>query len=164
MKWKPANFEMCVVQQVSFVVPYRVLPQYTSVRYILFVNNKIITQQHYLIHNTTTPKYQLLDTQFEQYINTVKTTDCQATLRRLLKNGPPIYISDKHGLPLEEGDTHVTTLWFAVDNRERSGKLKGAVDGEERVKLWKELNEFLIEEGKEEGDDDDEEGADGGDE
>jgi hypothetical protein len=58
----------------------------------------------------------------------------------------------------------VTTLWFAVDNRERSGKLKGAVDGEERVKLWKELNEFLIEEGKEEGDDDDEEGADGGDE
>ncbi|KAL3773162.1 hypothetical protein ACHAWO_013769 [Cyclotella atomus] len=121
MKWKPANFEMCVVQQ-------------------------------------------LLDTQFEQYINTVKTTDCQATLRRLLKNGPPIYISDKHGLPLEEGDTHVTTLWFAVDNRERSGKLKGAVDGEERVKLWKELNEFLIEEGKEEGDDDDEEGADGGDE
>lgn len=88
----------------------------------------------------------------------MKTTDCQATLRRLLKNGPPIYISDKHGLPLDEGDTHVCNLWFAIDGKERSAKLKGAKDGEERQELWKELNEFLIEEGKEEGDDDDEEG------
>ncbi|KAL7517586.1 hypothetical protein ACHAWX_004948 [Stephanocyclus meneghinianus] len=115
MKWKPAQFELCVVQQ-------------------------------------------LLDTQFEQYIKSVKTTDCQATLRRLLKNGPPIYISDKHGLPLEEGDTHVCALWFAIDGQERTAKLKGAVEGEEREVLWKELNEFLIEEGKEEGDDDAEEG------
>ncbi|KAL3798980.1 hypothetical protein HJC23_005119 [Cyclotella cryptica] len=119
MKWKPAQFELCVVQQ-------------------------------------------LLDTQFEQYIKSVKTTDCQATLRRLLKNGPPIYISDKHGFPLEEGDTHVCTLWFAIDGQERTAKLKGAVEGEEREALWKELNEFLIEDGKEEGDDDTEEG-DGGD-
>jgi hypothetical protein len=100
---------------------------------------------------------QLLDTQFEQYINTVKTTDCQATLRRLLKNGPPIYISDKHGFPLDEGDTHICALWYAIDGKERSGKLKGAVDGTEREELWKELNEFLIEEGKEEEDDDAEE-------
>ncbi|EED87831.1 predicted protein, partial [Thalassiosira pseudonana CCMP1335] len=93
----------------------------------------------------------LLETQFTQYIEKVKTTDCQATLRRMLKDGPPIYISDKHGFELaEESDTHVCALWFAVDGKERSAKLKGAVDGEERESLWKELNAFLIEEGKEE--------------
>mmetsp|Transcript_9937 Transcript_9937/g.17647 ORF Transcript_9937/g.17647 Transcript_9937/m.17647 type:complete len:158 (+) Transcript_9937:76-549(+) len=113
MKWKPAQFELCVVQQ-------------------------------------------LLDSQFEQYISRVKKTDCQAELRRLLKTGPPIYISDKHSFPLEENDTHVSKLWFALDGKERSGKLKGAVEGEEREALWEELNEFIIEEGKEEGDEDEE--------
>ncbi|KAL9182322.1 hypothetical protein ACHAXT_012974 [Thalassiosira profunda] len=114
MKWKPAQFELCAVQQI-------------------------------------------LDTQFTQYIERVKTTDCQATLRRLLKTGPPVYISDKHGFPLEEGDTHVCKLWYALDGKERSAKLKGAVEGDERQTLWNELKEFIIEEGKEEGDDDDDE-------
>jgi hypothetical protein len=102
---------------------------------------------------------QLLDSQFHDFINTVKTTDCQATLRRLLAAGPPIYIFDKHALPLEEGDTHVVKLWYASDNKERSAKLDGAVEGEERQKLWDELKQFIIVEGKEEGDDDDGEGT-----
>jgi hypothetical protein len=113
---------------------------------------------HKIIQQLYKPK--LLETQFTQYIEKVKTTDCQATLRRMLKDGPPIYISDKHGFELaEESDTHVCALWFAVDGKERSAKLKGAVDGEERESLWKELNAFLIEDGKEEGDDDDENDA-----
>mmetsp|Transcript_32150 Transcript_32150/g.58919 ORF Transcript_32150/g.58919 Transcript_32150/m.58919 type:complete len:160 (+) Transcript_32150:210-689(+) len=114
MKWKPAQFELCVVQQ-------------------------------------------LLDSQFEQYIDRVKKTDCQAELRRLLKTGPPIYVSDKHAFPLddENNDTHVCKLWYALDGKERSGKLKGALEGDERDALWEELKEFIIEEGKEEGDDDD---------
>ena len=100
--------------------------------------------------------HQLLDTQFETYTNDVKKTDCQATLRRLLKRGPPIYVSDKHAFPLaKEDDTHVCKLWFALDGKERSAKLKGAVEGEERDVLWLELKEFIIEEGKEEGDEDD---------
>jgi hypothetical protein len=49
-------------------------------------------------------------------------------------------------------------LWFAIDGKERSGNLKGALEGEERMELWRELNQFLIVEGKEEGDDDDEDG------
>mmetsp|Transcript_16669 Transcript_16669/g.35191 ORF Transcript_16669/g.35191 Transcript_16669/m.35191 type:complete len:166 (-) Transcript_16669:24-521(-) len=118
MTWKPAQFELCVVQQ-------------------------------------------LLDSQFEQYIGRVKKTDCQAELRRLLAIGPPIYISDKHGFPLEENDTHVCKLWFALDGKERSSKLKGAVEGEKREALWTELKEFIIQEGKEEGDDDDDEKANG---
>jgi hypothetical protein len=102
---------------------------------------------------------QLIDTQFQQYVDRVKKTDCQAELRRLLASGPPIYVSDKVALPLaeEETDTHVCKLWFASDGQERTAKLKGAVEGEEREKLWNELKEFIIVEGKEEGDDDDDE-------
>jgi hypothetical protein len=95
--------------------------------------------------------------QFHDFCNRVRETDCQAELRRLLAHGPPIYLSDPHGLPLPEGDTHVVQLWYASDNQERSAKLDGAVEGEEREKLWEELKKFLIVEGKEEGDDDEEE-------
>lgn len=112
MKWQPAQFELCVIQQ-------------------------------------------LIETQFEQYINLVKKTDCQATLRRLLEKGPPIYVADKVALPLDDGDTHVCKLWFGADGQEHSAKLKGAVEGEARDKLWAELREFIIHEGREEGDEDD---------
>lgn len=99
---------------------------------------------------------QLLAEQFKQFIDRVKTTDCQAELRRLLEVGPPIYISDKHAMPLDDGDTHIIKLWFMSDNQERSAKLQGAVEGKEREELWEELKEFIIVEGKEEGDDDEE--------
>lgn len=110
LTWKPAQFEMAVVQQ-------------------------------------------MLDTQFEQYNERVKKTDCQAELRRLLATGPPIYISDKHGFPLEGEDTRVTKLWFASDGKERGAKLRGALEGEERIQLWNELKKFIIMEGKEDEDD-----------
>lgn len=99
----------------------------------------------------------LLAEQFPNFIDRVKQTDCQAELRRLLSKGPPIWLEDKHALPLaqEETDTHVCKLWYASDNLERSAKLKGAVEGAERDALWAELNQFIIEEGKEAGDDDD---------
>jgi hypothetical protein len=98
---------------------------------------------------------QLMADQFVTFVERVKTTDCQAELRRLLAAGPPVYVSDPNGFPLPEGDTHVIQLWYASDNQERSAKLAGAVDGEEREALWNELKSFLIVEGKEEGDDDD---------
>lgn len=94
---------------------------------------------------------------YSTFVNRVKTTDCQAELRRLLATGPPIYISDKHAMPLPEhnGDTHVCKLWYASDNLERSAKLTNAVEGAERDALWEELKQFIIVEGKEPGDDDD---------
>lgn len=98
-----------------------------------------------------------MEQQFHQYIERVKTTDCQAELKRLLKDGPPIHISDKHALSLDEGDTHVCKLWFASSNTEISAKLHGAVEGKERDELWESLKSFIIVEGKEEGDDDEEE-------
>jgi hypothetical protein len=96
---------------------------------------------------------QLLDSQFHTFVERVKTTDCQAELKRLLAAGPPVHVSDKVGFPLEEGDTHVENLWFASDGQERSAILDGAVEGEERQQLWDELKEFIIVDGKEKGDD-----------
>ena len=87
----------------------------------------------------------------------VKTTDCQAELRRLLAKGPPIFLEDKHGLPLQDGETHVGKLWFASSGVEERAVLEGAVEGEEREILWEELRSFLVE--KKEGEvDSDEEG------
>lgn len=104
--------------------------------------------------------HQLLDSQFEQYLSRVKKTDCQAELRRLLADGPPIYLSDKHGLPLDdEGEEYVTKLWYASDGKERRAKLKGAVEGEEREELWLDLKKFIIVDGKESIDDEIAEGV-----
>ena len=101
---------------------------------------------------------QLLDTQFTSYMTRVKKTDCQAELRRLLEAGPPVWLSDANGFPMDEGETHVESLWYAEDNKERSARLKGSVTGSERDKLLESLKEFVVVEGKEEGDDDDKEG------
>tara|TARA_R110002050_G_scaffold230857_7_gene366655 strand:+ start:1395 stop:1637 length:243 start_codon:yes stop_codon:yes gene_type:complete len=64
-------------------------------------------------------------------------------VRRLVAKGPPVYLSDEQALPLPEGDTHIELVWFASDNREESAKLKGAVEGEEREKLWAAQRETL---------------------
>ncbi|CAJ1927995.1 unnamed protein product [Cylindrotheca closterium] len=95
---------------------------------------------------------QLLKSQFGEYVGKVKKTDCQAELRRLLASGPPIYISDKHAMPLPAGDTHIIKLWYSSDSQERPAVLEGALQGQDRKKLWDDLSEFLIAEGTEEGD------------
>lgn len=41
-------------------------------------------------------------------------------------------------------DTHIVKLWFASDNQERSAKLDGAVEGDERDQLWHELKQFIV--------------------
>jgi len=86
----------------------------------------------------------LMNTQFGQWKSRVQTTDCMAELRRLLDAGPPIYISDKHALPVPEGDTHVCKLWFAEEDEERPAVLKDAVLGEERDKLWEEFRAYYV--------------------
>ena len=51
---------------------------------------------------------------------------------RLMEKGPPIWVSDPHGLALPEGETHIQQLWFSSDGVERTAKLTGAVEGDER--------------------------------
>ena len=74
----------------------------------------------------------------------VQKSDCEAELRRLMEAGPPIYIKDDHGFPLDDGDTHIVKLWFASDDEERSAKLVGAVEGDEREELWNTLKSFAV--------------------
>ncbi|CAH0478413.1 unnamed protein product [Peronospora belbahrii] len=86
---------------------------------------------------------QLLATQFHTFMKKVEETDCKAELRRLVAKGPPIWLEDKHALPLPKGDTHISHVWFARNDEERSAKLEGAVEGEARDVLWKELQQLL---------------------
>lgn len=90
----------------------------------------------------------LIRTQFHSYRERVEKTDCQAELRRLLAKGPPVYVSDPHGLPVDDPNADsVIQLWFCSDNSIRSGKLDGALEGEEREMLWEEFRKFLVEAG-----------------
>ena len=50
-----------------------------------------------------------------------------------------VWLTDKHALPLQEGETHVSHLWYMNGDREISAMLEGACDGEDRKKLWDEL-------------------------
>ncbi|GMF15327.1 unnamed protein product [Phytophthora fragariaefolia] len=95
---------------------------------------------------------QLLASQFHTFMKKVQEADCKAELRRLVAKGPPVWLEDKHALPLPEGDAHISQIWFARDGRERSAKLDGALEGEARDKLWSELRQLMeaMEEDKEE--------------
>eukprot|EP00042_Codosiga_hollandica_P020969 m.70479 g.70479 ORF g.70479 m.70479 type:complete len:149 (-) comp50141_c0_seq1:124-570(-) len=84
----------------------------------------------------------LMDSKFESYVSAVAKSTCEAELRRLMLKGPPVWIDDPIGLPVGEGE-HVHSLWFSEDNSIRSAKVKGALEGDARQKLWDEQKEFL---------------------
>uniref|UniRef100_A0A7S3LSW9 Uncharacterized protein n=1 Tax=Aplanochytrium stocchinoi TaxID=215587 RepID=A0A7S3LSW9_9STRA len=88
----------------------------------------------------------LLKESFQTYLTNVEkaTKDCAAAVRRLVLKGPPIYLEDKNALPLpENGDTHIDLLWFSDDKKYASAVLVGALQGEEREKLWETQKEVL---------------------
>ena len=70
----------------------------------------------------------LIRTQFAEYVDGVRKSDCAADLKRRLAKGPPIWVEDKHALPIPEGDTHISRVWFAEDKKEYSAKLKDCVE------------------------------------
>ncbi|DBA04200.1 TPA: hypothetical protein N0F65_004308 [Lagenidium giganteum] len=86
---------------------------------------------------------QLLDTQFHSYMKAVQQADCKAELRRLVEKGPPVWLEDKHALPVPEGDTRINKVWFARDNVEKSAKVADAIEGDARLALWGELRQLL---------------------
>jgi len=84
----------------------------------------------------------LIYTQFEEYMANVRKADCEADLKRRLAKGPPVWVEDKHALPLPEDDTHVCRIWLASDSEEYSAKLLNCVEEAERDALWEELKKF----------------------
>jgi uncharacterized protein (DUF885 family) len=57
--------------------------------------------------------------------------------------GPPIWLEDKHGYPLPEGDSHVSAIWYMSSGSEIPAKLENCLEGEERDKLWNSQKEVL---------------------
>mmetsp|Transcript_35074 Transcript_35074/g.68750 ORF Transcript_35074/g.68750 Transcript_35074/m.68750 type:complete len:147 (+) Transcript_35074:171-611(+) len=88
---------------------------------------------------------ELLKTQFKRYLDDVEkaAADCAAAVRRLVIKGPPTHISDPHGLPLPEGETHVEKVWFMKEGEERPAALEGALQGAEREELWNSQKQTL---------------------
>ena len=86
---------------------------------------------------------ELLLTQYSLYIENVQKSDCIKEFTRLMACGPPIWITDAHGLPLDGDGTHIVNLWFMNGDKTESAKLKGAVEGSERQDLWDEMKSFM---------------------
>ena len=72
----------------------------------------------------------LLNTQFNNYIENIQKTDCKKELKRLLDLGPPIWISDIHGLPIPKGDTNISKLWYMKNNLETTARLNNSLIGD----------------------------------
>ncbi|KAL1512153.1 hypothetical protein AB1Y20_005421 [Prymnesium parvum] len=85
----------------------------------------------------------LIHKQFPEYVAGVQKADCHADLKRRIAKGPPVWLEDKHALPIPEDDTHICRVWMAADGVEYSAKLVGCKEGEEREALWEELKNFL---------------------
>ena len=70
----------------------------------------------------------LILTQFSEFLAGVQKADCEADLKRRLAKGPPVWVEDKHALPIPEDDTHICRIWLAEDGKEYSAKLKDCVE------------------------------------
>jgi hypothetical protein len=76
----------------------------------------------------------LISSQFKKYIDDVEKCTCKSQMRNLIASGPPIYLYDKNlGVPSTE---HIVQVWYCNTNEYVSGKLAGAVEGDERQELW----------------------------
>ena len=80
------------------------------------------------------------DTQYSNYIEKVRTTDCKSELTRLLEQGPPIWLFDSKMFPEVSESEHVSELQY--DGTVVSAKLIGAMEGDERTKVLEELRQL----------------------
>jgi len=87
----------------------------------------------------------LLNTQFTKYLSDVENAakDCAAAVRRVIAKGPPMYLEDREALPLPDGDTHISTVWFAKEDEEVEARLVGSLEGDAREALWSSQKETL---------------------
>lgn len=87
---------------------------------------------------------------YTNYIENVKNATCPKQLRNLIEAGPPVYIIDSTTFPVQEGD-YVSEFRRIRPNGEEeivSARLVGSVTGEERDRVWQELQGIAYEVGK----------------
>eukprot|EP00389_Voromonas_pontica_P008495 GDKH01012885.1.p1 GENE.GDKH01012885.1~~GDKH01012885.1.p1 ORF type:complete len:217 (+),score=26.56 GDKH01012885.1:1-651(+) len=89
----------------------------------------------------------LMDSQFEKYTSDLAKTTCAREQRALLARGPPINVWDPNAFP-EAGQEEVFALWFSSDKAEHPAKLKGCLEGDERLKWWEDQKRFIIKDEK----------------
>ena len=107
-------------------------------------------------HEWTVSKYcyacveRVKNDSFNNYIDSVKTATCPKQLRKLIDDGPPIYVSDQRIFPVSPDDHVHEFRRIHPDSTEEliSARLTGSVIGEEREQLWKELQAIAYEVGK----------------
>ena len=75
----------------------------------------------------------LRTSQYKNYMERIQKSDCKAEMKRLMESGPPVWVTDKHACPLEEGAARLQAL---VHERQPGsfGHARGACDGEERAR------------------------------
>ncbi|KAH8581969.1 uncharacterized protein ELE39_003031 [Cryptosporidium sp. chipmunk genotype I] len=84
----------------------------------------------------------LKKTQYQRYCDLVTNTKCLKEQKSLLKRGPPINIYDKHGFP-ECGENEVFMLCKSNSRDIICPKLEGSLVGEDRMKYWEYLKQFI---------------------
>lgn len=75
----------------------------------------------------------LIDSNWKKYVDDVEKADCKRSLRNALKSGPPVNMRDV-GFPCENNNGEVYK--FKTNDSEFSAKLKGSLEGEQRLKWW----------------------------
>ncbi|CBK20653.2 uncharacterized protein [Blastocystis hominis] len=76
------------------------------------------------------------------YLKNLLEADCRASQLRVLAEGPPIYVKESSIFPCPDGE-HVEKLWYSSTQQEKSSKVEGCLEGEEREKWWNEMKEIL---------------------
>ena len=79
----------------------------------------------------------LKDAQWDMYIQGLKKADCEATLKGLIKIGPPVNFRD---VKIANGEE---IYEFKCNSEVISGKLANSFDGEKRNALYSELKKIL---------------------
>ncbi|KAL7067640.1 hypothetical protein ACR3K2_19140 [Cryptosporidium serpentis] len=80
-----------------------------------------------------------------KYCESIKNTKCLKEQQALLQRGPPINIRDIHGFP-ECHDNEVFSLCNSKTRDNIDPKLDGSLIGDERIKFWNELKQFISKE------------------
>jgi hypothetical protein len=82
----------------------------------------------------------LQDNNWSKYMTDVKKADCKASLRRAMKDGPPINIRDS-AIKCDNTSNEVYQLLYK--NTIKSAKLKDSFEGDARTEWWDEWKNIL---------------------
>jgi hypothetical protein len=81
-----------------------------------------------------------ITSQWDSYVNTIKTETCKKTVKNLILAGPPLYVREPIGLPC--GDQGVYE--FKIGDNIISGRLENVYENEEMDTYKRFLSEYLL--------------------